>query len=156
MAHYRHTQVGWVVVVAVTLTSVVALGVALLMPAGAMLAPWWTPLLLLAVLVLALVLFGWLTVEVDAREVRLRFGIGTIRKTLPIADVIRCDRMRTRLWWGWGLHWTPAGWLYNVSGREAVRLEMHRERPVVIGSDDADALKAAIDARVAEHGPPGR
>ena len=82
---------------------------------------------------------------------RLRFGVGLFRRTLPIADLVRCDRMRTRLRWGWGLHWTPAGWLYNVSGRDAVRLELRRERPVIIGSDDADALKTAIDARIAAH-----
>jgi hypothetical protein len=43
-----------------------------------------------------------------------------------------------------------------VSGRDAVRVELRGERPVVIGSDDADALKAAIDARIAAHaGRPG-
>jgi hypothetical protein len=151
VATYRHTQLGWVIVGATALGMAVALGVTLLLPSGAMRAPWWTPLLLVALLGLALGLFGWLTVEVDAREVRLRFGVGAIRKTLPIADMVRCDRLRIRLWWGWGLHWTPSGWLYNVSGREAVRLESKRERPVVIGSDDADGLKAAIDARIAEH-----
>lgn len=150
LASYRHTQFGWVIVGATALGMAVAFGLTLLLPSGAMRAPWWTPLLLVALLGLALVLFGWLTVEVDAREVRLRFGIGVIRKAMPIADIVRCDRLRIRLWWGWGLHWTPSGWLYNVSGREAVRLEFNRERPIVIGSDDADGLMAAIDARIAE------
>jgi len=88
-----------------------------------------------------------LTVEVDAREVRARFGIGLFRKSVPLADIRRCDVIRTRIWWGWGLHWTPSGWLYNVSGREAVRIELASERPLIIGSDEAPALKQAIDAR---------
>ena len=56
--------------------------------------------------------------------------------------------MRTPSWWGWGLHWTPSGWLYNVSGRAAVRLEMKSERPVMVGSDEAELLKDAIDLRL--------
>jgi hypothetical protein len=156
VATYRHTQVGWTIGVATAVGAVAAIGVLLWLPEGAMRAPAWTPALLAALLGLALATFGWLTVEVDSRAVRLRFGVGLFRRTLPIADLVRCDRMRTRLRWGWGLHWTPAGWLYNVSGRDAVRLELRGERPVVIGSDDADALKTAIDARIAAHaGRPG-
>jgi hypothetical protein len=156
VATYRHTQVGWTIGVATAVGSVATIGVLLWLPEGAMRAPAWTPALLAALLGLALALFGWLTVEVDARAVRLRFGVGVFRRTLPIAELVRCDRLRTRLRWGWGLHWTPAGWLYNVSGRDAVRLELRRERPVVIGSDDADALKTAIDVRIAAHaGRPG-
>ena len=149
MLPYRHTQFGWVVAGALALGVVAAGGVLLLVPAGAMRAPWWTPLLLVGLLALALALFGWLTVEVDEREIRLRFGLGFVRKSVSVADIVGSERIRTRLWWGWGLHWTPAGWLYNVSGREAVRLELVRDRPVVIGSDDADALKEAIDRSVA-------
>jgi hypothetical protein len=149
LVSYRHTQFGWVLAFVVALCSAAAIVAAFVLPEGAMRAPWWTPLLLVALLGFGLVIFGWLTVEVDARDVRIRFGIGAFRKTIPVADVLRCERVRTRLRWGWGLRWTPAGWLYNVSGREAVRLESRRERPVVIGSDDADALKAAIDARMA-------
>jgi hypothetical protein len=109
---------------------------------------------LYATLVAALLLFITLTVEVDADHVRLRFGIGLIRKSVAIADIVRCDIVRTRVWWGWGLHWTQSGWLYNVSGRDAVRIEMRRERAVIIGSDDAPALKQAIDER-RKAAPPG-
>ncbi len=149
MVAYRHTQFGWVLAGALALGVLVTAGVTLLLPEGAMRAPWWTPLLLVGLLAFSLGLFGWLTVEVDAREVRLALGVGALRKTVPVAEIVTCQRIRTRLWWGWGLRWTPAGWLYNVSGREAVRLELARERPVIIGSDDADALKTAIDASVA-------
>ena len=138
---------------------VLAAGVTLLLPDGAMRAPWWTPLLLVGLLAISLGLFGWLTVTVDTRDVRLSLGLGLLRRAVPVAEIATCQRIRTRLWWGWGLRWTPAGWLYNVSGREAVRLELARERPVIIGSDDADGLKAAIDASVSARdrgGRPGR
>ena len=111
-------------------------------------APWMI-YSLFAIIALTVVLFAALTVEVDAAEIRVRFGVGIVRKTMAMADVVSCERLRTRIWWGWGLHWTPSGWLYNVGGREAVRVILARERPIIIGSDEAERLKAAIDARIA-------
>lgn len=150
MDAYRHRQFGWVIATG----TAVGLALAVLMTAslstGTLKAAGWMVAALYAVLAAAFALFATLTVEVDARAVRVRFGIGIIGRTIEIADIVRCDLIRTRIWWGWGLHWTPSGWLYNVSGREAVRLELRRERSVMIGSDDAQALKGAIDARVAE------
>jgi hypothetical protein len=104
---------------------------------------------LFAIIALTVMLFAALIVEVDATEIRVKFGIGFVRKTMAIADVVRCEPIRTRIWWGWGLHWTPSGWLYNVGGRDAVRVVLAHERPVIIGSDEAPRLKAAIDARIA-------
>ena len=151
MAAYRHTQFAWVLAGFLVLGLLAAFGLVVFLPEGAMRAPWWTPWLLVAVLAVGLLLFGWLTVEVDERQVHLRFGIGAFRRTVPIGEIRSCDRVRTRLRWGWGIRWTPAGWLYNVAGRDAVRLELVRERPLIIGSDDADALKAAIDAKIAAY-----
>jgi len=146
---YRHTQFAWVLAGVLVPGVFAAIGLMVFLPEGAMRAPWWTPWLLVAVLAFGLLLFGWLTVEVDDRRVHLRFGIGAFRRTVRLGDIRGCDRVRTRLHWGWGIRWTPAGWLYNVAGREAVRLELVRERPLIIGSNDADALKAAIDAQIA-------
>ncbi|CAG0978430.1 hypothetical protein BURK1_01608 [Burkholderiales bacterium] len=106
----------------------------------------WLPWALFGVLALAFVLFGWMRVTVDEREVRAVMGLGFVRKTVEIADVRKADIVRTRLLWGWGVHWTPAGWLYNVSGRWAVRLELATERPVMIGTGDPQALHDAIEA----------
>ncbi len=80
------------------------------------------------------------------------FGIGLIRKEIPLADVVRADLVRTRVMWGYGIHWTPSGWLYNVAGRHAVRLEVRGGKAVMIGTDEPEALKAAVDARLAARG----
>lgn len=106
----------------------------------------WMVYALYAVIVAAFVLFGWLEVVVDERVIDVRFGVGLVRRRIELAQVVRCEPIRTRLWWGWGLHWTPSGWLYNVSGRAAVRVELNGERAVMIGSDDAQALTRAIEA----------
>ncbi len=151
MSDYRHSQFGSVIAAGTVLGALMALGVTLSLSKQTLQQAWWLVVAMFAVLGAAWALFATLCVEVDAREVRVRFGVGLIRKTVPIADIVRADIVRTRIWWGWGLHWTPAGWLYNVAGRDAVRLELRRERAIMIGSDEADRLKAAIDARVAGH-----
>jgi hypothetical protein len=150
---YHHVQWGWAVIAG----SIAGLGLALLVtmslsPATLAAVPWLV-VALFGLLALGLLTYATLTVDVDSEEVRARFGIGLIRKSIALADIARCDVVRTPSWWGWGIHWTPSGWLYNVSGRAAVRLEMTTERPVMIGSDEAERLKAAIDARLAQRAP---
>jgi hypothetical protein len=146
-AMYRHTQFGKVVAAGTAVGLVAAVLMTLSLSPATLAAAKWSVVALYAIIAAAFALFSTLTVEVDAREIRVRFGIGLFRKTVALADIRRCEVLRTKIWWGWGLHWTPSGWLYNVSGREAVRLEFASERPLMIGSDEAQALKAAIDAR---------
>jgi hypothetical protein len=146
LAVYRHRQAGWAVIAG----SIAGIGLAAaltmsLSPATIGAAPWLVAALF-GVLVAGLALYATLEVVVDADEIRARFGIGLIGKTVPLGDVVRCDIVRTPMHWGWGMHWTPSGWLYNVGGRVAVRLELKSERPLMIGSNDAEQLKAAIDA----------
>lgn len=45
---------------------------------------------------------------------------------------------------GWGLRLGPKGWAYNVGGRRGVQLELSKGFPVLIGSQRADELAAAI------------
>jgi hypothetical protein len=142
-------QLGWAVIVGSVVGFALALLVTLSLSAATLAAAPWLVVALFGLLALGLLAYATLTVEVGAECVLVRFGIGIIRKSIPLADIVRCDVVRTPTWWGWGMHWTPSGWLYNVSGRAAVRLEMTSQRPVMIGSDEAERLKAAIDARLA-------
>jgi hypothetical protein len=46
---------------------------------------------------------------------------------------------------GWGIRLTPQGWLYNAWGRGAVRLQFAGGRRFTIGTDEPEALLAAIE-----------
>src|SRR5512142_1786267 len=101
-AQYRHTQVGWVMLVSAA--ALVALGWVILpaeAPAGAR-----VPLFLIAGFLV--LLFGALTVEVDDESVRLRYGIGLIRKTIPLAEVQACREVRNPWYVGWGIRLAPS------------------------------------------------
>jgi len=140
---YRHRQVG-------TLT-VVATGVALLIiaftwtrtgdaTAGARLVFSGVGMLLVVILYL----FGSLTVTVDPQDVRFWFGPGLIRKRFEVNRILEAKPVRNPWWFGWGIRAIPGGWLYNVSGLDAVELLMGDGRKVRIGADEPDRLTAAI------------
>jgi hypothetical protein len=103
---------------------------------------------------LILLLFGWLTVDLDDEALRVRFGIGLIRKTIPLEGVQSAQAVRNRWYWGWGIRFFPGGTLFNVSGLDAVELCMSHGRKYRIGTDQPHVLASALDACIGER--PGR
>jgi hypothetical protein len=136
--HYRHTQVGWVILGVAA--AVVALGWGGLPPEAAAAAR--LPLLL--VLALLLLVFSTLTVEVDEEAIRLRFGIGLIRKRIPLRAVKSWREVRNPWYSGWGIRLGPGGVLWNVSGFDAVQLTLGDGKHFRVGTDEPAALVAAI------------
>jgi hypothetical protein len=107
-------------------------------------------LVVAAILIVTLFLFASLTVEVTDTEVRLSFGAGVIQKSFQI-DEIRDVRVVKNAWYyGWGIHMTPHGWLFNVAGSEAVELTFDSGTKVRIGSDEPSRLMAAIRLAMAD------
>ena len=142
---YRHTQAG-VLVVAV-LGSGIAVTAAILLTlqtateralVGAV----------LGLLALCLFLFRSLTVSVSSQEVEVAFGPGAFRRRFPVDDIVGARRVRNPWYFGWGIRLTPRGWMYNVSGYDAVEIEMKGHRAFRIGTDDPGPLLKAIQATV--------
>ena len=90
-------------------------------------------------------LFSSLQVEVDDTVVVAGFTGGALRRRIPLAE-IETTKVVTVPWYhGWGLRKIRDGWMYNVSGRRAVELGLRDARIFTIGSDEPDALLAAIE-----------
>jgi len=102
------------------------------------------PLVALIVLVAALLLFYKLTIKIGDETLCASFGVGIIRKRLWLADIAGCQAIRIRWWYGWGIHLTPYGWLYNVSGFDAVAITLRDGRKFALGTNDPHGLTAAI------------
>jgi hypothetical protein len=137
---YRHTQTGWAILGAFVPILVILAIVAIKPPDGEP-APMWPIVALLAVI-------GWLlsslTVEVTPERLTAAFGPGWPRVTVPVADIAACEPVVNKWWYGWGIHGTPRGVLYNVSGMEAVELQLKSGKLVRIGTDEPRALCEAI------------
>jgi len=135
---YRHTQVGTVIVVCVGLT---AAGLILAVSLRAMPAP---ALILAGGLLVCLHVFGSLTVDVGDGRVLARFGPGWVRRQFKVGEIRGVRVVRNRWYYGWGIHRVPRGWLYNVSGLDAVELELGSGEAHRIGTDEPERLAAAI------------
>jgi hypothetical protein len=96
-----------------------------------------------ALMAWVLITFSRLTVEVS-NEVNIYFGWGWPRKTFEPAQIDDVRTVRNPLWYGFGIRWIPKGWMWNVSGLDAVELTLRTGRVFRIGTDDPDGLLAAI------------
>jgi hypothetical protein len=106
------------------------------------------------VCVVVVVLFHSLTVTINVDAVLLSFGIGLIHKSLLLQDVVSASAVRSRWYHGWGVRRISGGWLYNVSGFDAIELRMTSGRLVRIGTDEPDKLLAAVRLAMGK-GQPG-
>jgi hypothetical protein len=142
---YRHTQIGWTLIVLVVAVVVAELTiVAFSAPQGTLAVA--LSGALVAVVAVMLALFSTLTVAVDDRALRLWFGLGSLRRDVMLADVTSARKVRNHWYAGWGVRIIPRGRLYNVGGLDAVELQMDNGRVVRVGTDQPDALLAAIKA----------
>ena len=93
-------------------------------------------------------LFYRLQVTVTDSAVRVRFGIGLIKKTIPITAIVSAEPVRNSWWYGWGIRVYPKGWLFNISGLDAVELQMKKGPRLRIGTNDPVGLTGAVQARL--------
>ena len=93
---------------------------------------------------ITIVAFYKLTITIDGEILCASFGVGLVRKNVALAEITACEPIRTRWWYGWGIHLMPYGWLYNVSGLGAVAITLRDGRRFALGTDDPDGLVAAI------------
>jgi hypothetical protein len=140
---YRHTQVGWTLIVLVAAAVVAEIVLVIVLAPESALALSLSGGLA-AILAVLLVLFSTLTVTVDDVAVRLAFGLESLRREVLLDEIAEVRRARNAWWAGWGVRVIPNGRLYNVGGLDAVELELDSGRVVRIGTDEPDALLAAV------------
>lgn len=135
---YRHTQVGYLMI-AVLAAGVLGLSASLAFGGG--------PKALVAAVVvlgLCLLLFPTLTAVVQGDRLRCFFGLGLIRREIAVSEVLAVSVVRNSWTYGWGLRLIPGGWLWNVSGLDAVELRLRSGKIFRIGTDEPAALQSAI------------
>ena len=139
---YDHTQTGWIIIWTVGGFALLCILFPLFVDVpdeGALLLYSVT-----AILVLALLLFYNLRVSVGSRGVFISFGVGLIRKTFPIQEIIGMHSVSNQWICGWGIHYCQRAWLFNVHGFKSVELTMKNGKKYRIGTDEPDRLMEAI------------
>lgn len=143
---YREHQVGWVLVL-LLLGSAAAV---LVVTHGA--EPAWPHRVALALMLLPALGLGRLTVEVAGGELRWRFGwlgwLGWPGGRIALADIRSIERCQTGWLDGWGIRSTREGMLYNMAGRDALRVTRCDGRRFRIGSADVAGLARVLEPRL--------
>jgi hypothetical protein len=137
-SHYRHTQFGTTMVVIFFLSIAIA---------AIVFDRYGTPpvaILALSILIICLFLFYSLHVEIAGGIIRCRFGIGLIRRSFNLAEIVAVQTVTNKWYYGWGIRLTPNGWLFNVSGLNAVEITLRSGKKYRIGTDEPERLAAAI------------
>jgi len=94
-------------------------------------------------------LFYGLTTKITSDAITVSFGIGIIRKRIPLKRVKSVDAIKSPWYYGWGIRIVPNGALYNMSGNDGVELKFNdTDRIVRIGTRDSLTLKKEIEKRL--------
>lgn len=148
MNQYRHTQIGYLLIIMYG-------GVVVLIGYFNVLTSFSNPFALVALIVLLAILkfFSSLTVTVDDQVIKVQFGFGVYRKIIPLKEIESYAVVKNPWYYGWGIRYTPRGWLFNVSGFSAVELQLNNGKRYRIGTDEPDNLAIALsdaqnDARI--------
>ena len=90
-----------------------------------------------------LLIFASMRIVVDHEAVSWSFGAGFPNYRLPLADVRSAQVVQNSWLWGWGIRWSPAGWIYRVTGTHSVEIDTDKKK-VFLGSDEPERLAEAI------------
>ena len=144
MKQYKHTQIGYFLLIVYS--------IAVLFVGHLNIMTNFNPFALasLIIVLIALGIFTRLTVTVDDQMIKVQFGLRIIRKAFPLKEIEAYRVVKNPWYYGWGIRFTPRGWLFNVSGFSAIELQMKNGKTYRIGTDDSDNLAAALDEALNE------
>ena len=145
MTSYKHTQIGYLIlsILCVILALYIFLAITISTQSDD-----FTPAIIavMALVLFILASFSTLTVSIDEKYLRVKFGYGIFAKKFPLAEVASYKTVKNHWYYGWGIRlWLwPTMWIYNVSGFDAVELTMKNGRIYRIGTDEPQELATAI------------
>jgi hypothetical protein len=102
-------------------------------------------LAVLAFAAIVVAVFSILTVEVSDSALAFGFAFGVMRRRIPLADIVRAQRVTLPWWYGTGVKLSPARTTYLIWPGPAVAVELKNGRTIQIGNTDADALLVALN-----------
>jgi hypothetical protein len=139
---YQRTQIGYLTICVLFIAAIFVAATGIVASAGR--DSLVIRALIEVILLFSAIVFSRLTIKIDGEILEACFTMRFICKKVPLTDIAECEPIRIRWWYGWGIHLTPYGWLYNVSGLDAVAITLRDGRKFALGTDDPQGLVAAI------------
>ena len=153
MTSYRHTQIGYLMLV-VTLAVLVFFAwlqvTARAEPPSVDSGTNFAISAIMALILFILTSFVTLTVSINKNYLCIKFGYGIFRKSFLLNDVASAKAVKNHWYYGWGMRiwFWPYMWIYNISGFNAVEIIMKNGKIYRIGTDEPERLETAIKQAV--------
>ena len=98
---------------------------------------------------ICLLIFYKLTIYLNDSSISFKLGIGLITRKYMITDIQSCKAVRNDPLSGIGIRMIPGGWLYNVSGLNAIELTFKNKKSKVrIGTDKPDEIAEILSRMI--------
>ena len=94
------------------------------------------------VIALIIVTFATLTVRVTDTMLEWHMTLWPMGVRIPIAEIESATPIRTPV--SWGIYPTQDGWLWNVSGNDAIAIKLHNGKKYAVGVPEHDSVMRAI------------
>ena len=149
MTTYKHTQIGYLMMVVTLAVSVLFAWAQMTARAEPPSVDSGTNLLVTATMLLILFIlasFATLTVSIDENYLRIKFGYGIFARKFALNQIASVQAVKNHWYYGWGMKvwFWPYMWIYNVSGFDAVEIIMKNGKMYRIGTDTPSELEATI------------
>lgn len=150
MTLYKHTQIGYLMLVVMVIVLAFFIGVyfmALIELPSVNSGPNFAISVVMVMVIFILTSFATLTVVIDENFLRIKFGYGIVRKKFSLKEISSARSVKNHWYYGWGIRWWfwPRYMLiYNVSGFDAVEVTMKNGRIYRIGTDVPEELSVVL------------
>ena len=149
MIPYKHTQIGYLMLVVTLAVLVLFVWIYIMAsaePPSADSGPNFAVSAIMALILFILTSFTTLTASVDENCLRIKFGYGIFTRKFPLNQIASAQSVKNHWYYGWGVKvwFWPYMWIYNVSGFDAVEIIMRNGKIYRIGTDTPGELEAAI------------
>ncbi|SET42311.1 hypothetical protein [Thalassotalea agarivorans] len=135
---YQHKQLGVALLCLMTLPAIIIAIVGVVAQQPNIILP------VCALIAVVAFLFSSLNISIDETSLYWSFGPGFWRKSISLSDIASARIVDAKWYYGLGIRLIPTGWLYIVSGTKAVEVTLTSGKRISLGSDETDALLAAI------------
>ena len=97
-----------------------------------------------------LTLFWSLTITVTETHLSHVFNLNFWNRSYAFTDIERVTKVKNSWLYGYGMRYIGSGWLYNVSGTDAILIEFKDGTLVRLGTDDQENLYTVLSQQLEE------
>lgn len=96
-------------------------------------------------------LFYKLDIVIDSQRIFMKFGIGIIKKTIPLETISAIKQVKNSFTAGWGLRYHSKYTLYSASSLKAVELSFKdQSMKIRIGTNDPETIMTFLSNFIKE------